>query len=201
MKKIFLSLAIIITVASSSFLLTKAYFSDRKVSSGNKFTIGTLDLQVGDSQNSQVEPFVISDLGDGQISGQKTWKIKNIGSLPGQFIALLSNIINNENGCNTPESTVDQTCDNPGFGQGDLGDLIGVKLYFDNVLKITFPLNQEGIIQLESYWSDDKNNIVLVPGQESELKIEWFEQNEYGNEIQSDSLSFDFNFNLQQVIN
>lgn len=201
MKKILPSLAIIIAVASSSFLLTKAYFSDKKVSSGNKFTVGTLDLQVGDSESGKVEPFVISDLGDGQISGQKIWNVKNIGSLPGQFIIQLSNIVDSENGCNSPESVVDQTCDNPGVGQGDLGKLIGIKLYFNDVLKITFPLTQSGIDQLQSYWADNQNRIVLTPNQESNLKIEWFEQGDYGNEIQSDSLSFDLNFNLQQVVN
>lgn len=201
MKKIFLSLAIIIAVSSFSFLLTKAYFSDRKISSGNKFTVGTLDLQVGDSQNKQVEPFIISDLGTGKIAGQKIWKLKNTGSLPGQFIADLSNIMDNENGCNAPESEVDQTCDNPGTGQGELGKLISVNLYLDNTLKTTFPLTSAGIDNLKSYWSNNQNNFILTPNQESELKIEWFETGDYGNEIQSDSLSFDLNFNLQQVIN
>ncbi len=199
MKKIFLSLAIIIAVSSFSFLLTRAYFSDRKTSSGNKFTVGTLDLQVGDSQNEQVEPFIISDLGTGKIAGQKIWKLKNTGSLSGQFIAELSNISDNENGCNVPEKEVDQTCDDPGIGQGDLGKLISVNLYLDNSLKMTFPLTPSGISALENYWSNNK--VILNPGQESELKIEWFETGEYGNEIQSDSLSFDLNFNLQQVIN
>ncbi len=199
MKKIFLSLAIIIAVSSFSFLLTRAYFSDRKVSSGNKFTVGTLDLQVGDSQNKQVEPFVISDLGTGEIAGQKIWKVKNTGTLSGNFIAELSNISDDENGCNVPESEVDQTCDTPGVGQGDLGKLISVNLYLDNNLKTTFPLTEAGITALNNYWST--NQIVLNPGQESELKIEWFETGDYGNEIQSDSLGFDLNFNLQQVVN
>jgi len=199
MKKIFLSLALIITVTSFSFLLTRAYFSDRKISSGNKFTVGTLDLQVGDSQNKQVEPFVISDLGTGEIAGQKIWKVKNTGTLSGNFIAELSNILDDENGCNVPESEVDQTCDTPGVGQGDLGKLISINLYLDNNLKITFPLTEAGITTLNNYWST--NQIVLNPGQESELKIEWFETGDYGNEIQSDSLGYDLNFNLQQVIN
>lgn len=201
MKKIIPSLLIIIAVTSFSFLLTRAYFSDRKVSSGNKFTVGTLDLQVGDSQNKQVEPFIISDLGTGKINGQKIWKVKNTGTLSGQFIADLSTIVDNENGCNTPESEVDQTCDNPGSGQGELGKLISVNLYLDNALKITFPLTSTGINTLKTYWSNNQNSFVLTPGQESELKIEWFETADYGNEIQSDSLSFDLNFNLQQVIN
>ena len=201
MKKIFLSLAIIIGVASSTFLLTRAYFYDKNVSSGNTFTIGTLDLQVGDSESNQVEPCVISDLRTGEISGQKIWAVKNVGSLPGQFMVDLSNIVNSENGCNVPESEVDETCNNPGDGEGDLGNLIGVNLYLDNALKLTFPLTQAGSDTLAAYWADSANNFILDAGQESELKIEWFELSDYGNEIQSDSLSFDLDFNLQQVTN
>lgn len=200
MKKIFLSLAIIIAVSSFSFLLTKAYFTDKKTSSGNTFTVGTLNLEVGDSQNGQIEPFVISDLGNGEITGQKIWKLKNTGSLPGQFIINLDNILNNENGCNTPESEVDQTCNNPGVGEGELGNVISANFYIDNVSKINIPLNESGGEILSNYWNNKLSTLVLEPNQEVELKIEWFESGSYGNEIQSDSLFFDFNFNLQQVI-
>ena len=200
MKKIFLSLAIIIAVSSFSFLLTKAYFTDKKTSSGNTFTVGTLNLEVGDSQNGQIEPFVISGLGNGEITGQKIWKLKNTGSLPGQFVVNLDNLLNNENGCNIPESEVDQTCDNPGIGEGELNNVISVNFYIDNISKISVPLNENGIETLLNYWNNESNILVLEPNQEVELKIEWFESESYGNEIQSDSLSFDLNFNLQQVV-
>jgi len=200
MKKIFLSLAIIIAVSSFSFLLTKAYFTDEKTSNGNTFTVGTLNLEVGDSQNNQIEPFVISNLGNGEIDGQKVWKLKNTGSLPGQLIINFDNIFNNENGCNPPESEVDQTCNNPGTGEGELGNVISANFYINNVSKTSIPLNEDGAKTLSNYWKNDSNTFVLEPNQEVELKIEWFESGSYGNEIQSDSLSFDLNFSLQQVI-
>lgn len=200
MKKIFLSLAIIITVSSFSFLLTKAYFTDKKTSNGNTFTVGTLNLEVGDSQNNQVEPFVISNLGNGEITGQKVWKLKNTGSLPGQLFININNILNSENGCNTPESEVDQTCGNPGVGEGELDNVISANFYINNVSKISVPLNENGVKTLSDYWNNNTNVLVLEPNQEVELKIEWFESSSYGNEIQSDSLSFDLNFSLQQVI-
>lgn len=201
MKKIFLSLLAIFAVSYFSFVLTRAYFTDKKVSSGNKFTVGTLNLQVGDSQSNQVEPFVISDLGSGEIKGQKIWKIKNAGSLPGEFILNIKNLLNNENGCNSPESQVDQTCSDPGIAEGELGNIISLSISIDNVNKITFPVNSIGLNQLENYWNQSTNKIVMTPGQESEIKIEWFTSQDYGNEIQSDSLSFDLDFNLQQSVN
>lgn len=200
MKKIFLSFAIIIAVSSFSFLLTKAYFTDKKTSSGNKFTVGTLNLEVGDSQNKQIEPFVISDLGSSEIKGQKIWKLKNVGSLPGQLIINFDNVVNNENGCNTPEGEVDQTCNNPGPNEGELGNVVSANFYINNVSKVSVPLNQNGSQSLNNYWNDQLNTIVLEPNQEFELKMEWFESGTYGNEIQSDSLAFDLNFNLQQII-
>lgn len=200
MKKIFLSLAIIIAVSSFSFLLTKAYFTDKKTSNGNTFTVGTLNLEVGDSQNNQVEPFVISNLGNGEITGQKVWKLKNTGSLPGQLFININNILNNENDCNTPESEVDQTCNNPGVGEGELGNIISANFYINNISKISVPLNESSVKTLLDYWNNNTNVLVLEPNQEVELKIEWFESSFYGNEIQSDSLSFDLNFSLQQVI-
>ena len=200
MKKIFLSFAVIIAVSSFSFLLTKAYFSDKKTSNGNKFTVGTLNLEVGGSQGSKIEPFVISDLGSGEIKGQKIWNLKNSGSLPGQLIINFDNISNTENGCNTPESEVDQTCNNPGANEGELGNVIGANFSVNNVSKISVPLNQTGAQNLIDYWKENSNVMVLEPGQEVELKMEWFESSQYGNEIQSDSLNFDISFGLQQVI-
>jgi len=200
MKKIFLSFAVIIAVSSFSFLLTKAYFSDKKTSNGNKFTVGTLNLQVGGSEGSKIEPFIISDLGSSQIAGQKIWTLKNNGSLPGQLVINFENIANSENGCNTPESEVDQNCNNPGIGEGELGNVISANFYIDNVLKVGVPLNETGAQTLVNYWKDGSTILVLEPNQQVELKMEWFESASYGNEIQSDSLSFDTIFNLQQVI-
>lgn len=200
MKKIFLSFAVIIAVSSFSFLLTKAYFSDKKTSNGNKFTVGTLNLQVGGSEGSKIEPFIISDLGSSQIAGQKIWTLKNNGSLPGQLVINFENIANSENGCNTPESEVDQTCNNPGIREGELGNVISANFYIDNVLKVGVPLNETGAQTLVNYWKDGSTILVLEPNQQVELKMEWFESTSYGNEIQSDSLSFDTIFSLQQVI-
>lgn len=187
-------------VSSFSFLLTKAYFTDKKTSNGNKFIVGTLNLEVGDSENKQVEPFIISDLGSGEITGQKVWKLKNIGSLPGKLMINLNNVFNIENSCNTPESEVDQTCGNPGQGEGELGNVVSARFYIDNVSKVNTPLNQNGAEVLTNYWNDDLNTLVLEPNQEVELKMEWFESGVYGNEIQSDSLTFDIDFSLQQII-
>jgi len=187
-------------VTSFSFLLTKAYFSDKKTSIGNKFTIGTLNLEVNGSKSSKVEPFTISDVGNGEIKGQKIWKLKNSGSLPGQLLINFDNVLNNENGCNSPEAEVDQTCNNPGPGEGELGDIISANFFIDNVFKTNTSLNKNGTQKFNDFWKNSSNVLVLEPNQEIELKMEWFESGDYGNEIQSDSLAFDINFNLQQII-
>lgn len=200
MKNILLSLIIIALVSTVSVLVTKAYFTDKKVSAGNTFAVGTLNLEVGDFNGASLEPFIISDIGSGVNSGEKTWKTKNTGSLPGQLIVTIENIQNNENGCNEPEEMVDSTCGTPGVGEGELGNFIKV-IFSQNGNKIVerYLSNIANKNQIEII--DSSNLIVLEPNTELELKMEWSADEDYGNEIQSDSLSFDMGFSLRQLTN
>lgn len=201
MNKILVSLVIVGVVGSFSYFVTQAYFSDKKTSMGNTFAVGTLNLEVGGLIGSNVEPFVISDIGSGVNSGSKIWKVKNTGSLPGQFSATLDNVINYENNCNSPEKEMDTTCDNPGLGQGELGKYIKVSYYFNGVKEVESYMTEESASRITDLWSAVNPLIVLEPGEEAELKMDWVADSNYGNEIQSDSLSFDMSFSLKQLIN
>jgi hypothetical protein len=199
MKKILFSLITIGIVGSFSYFLTQAYFTDKKTSSGNTFAVGTLNLEVGGNSGSNVEPFVISDIGSGVNSGSKTWKIKNTGSLPGQFSASLDKITNYENGCNDPEKEVDTTCENPGPNKGELGKYIKVIYYFNGEKKVESYMTETASIEINNQWNAIDPLIVLNPGEEAELKMDWVADDNYGNEIQSDSLDFDMSFSLKQI--
>lgn len=200
MNKIFVSLVVIGVVASFSYFVTQAYFSDKKNSTGNTFVVGTLNLEVGGSSGSDVEPIVISDIGSGVNSGSKIWRIKNTGSLPGQFSASLDNVMNYENGCNDPEKEVDTSCENPGSNQGELGKYIKVTYYFNGVKKIESYMTEDASSNINNLWNTVDPLIVLNPGEEAELKMDWVAGDDYGNEIQSDSLNFDMSFSLKQLI-
>lgn len=89
-KRIILSIIIIIAVILTLLQVTGVYFSSRKSTGGSNFSVGTLDLQVGEVSGSAVEPFMIDNLGDGTVSGGgKTWIITNRGTLPGRLYFVL----------------------------------------------------------------------------------------------------------------
>ena len=201
MKKVLISLLIVGVVGSFSYFITRAYFYDKKTSTGNTFAVGTLNLEVGGLAGANVEPFVISDIGSGVNSGSKIWKVKNTGSLPGQFSATLDNVTNNENNCNEPEREVDTTCDNPGPQQGELGKYIKVAYFFNGVKKVESYMTEDASLKINDLWNAVNPLIVLAPGAEAELKMDWVADSNYGNEIQSDSLNFDMSFSLKQLTN
>jgi hypothetical protein len=195
MKKILFSLVIIGVISSISFFVTRAYFSDKKTALGNTFSVGTLNLQVGDSNNSNAEPFSIAAVG----TGTKVWNVKNTGSLPGQFSAVFDNLINYENGCNDAEKTIDTTCDNPGKHFGELGKYIKATFYLNDVKKVETILTEDTAANITNLWASLNPPLVLEPGEEQQLRMDWQLDPNYNNEIQSDSLTFDINFNLKQI--
>ena len=181
---------------------TRAFFSNRETSTGSTFTVGTLDLKVGDADGTNIEPFIISGIGSSSdISGEKTWTVKNVGSLPGRLYINLKNVVNYENGCNEPEAKEDITCANPGAGEGELGDVVVAKIYLDGVEKVSSNLNEASVAKIGTDWSA-LEPIILEGGTQKTIKIDWKTlRAEYGNEIQSDSLTFDVDFDLVQLIN
>ncbi|KKQ36982.1 MAG: hypothetical protein US54_C0048G0012 [Candidatus Roizmanbacteria bacterium GW2011_GWA2_37_7] len=82
-KKHWLSIILILLVAVGGIAGTLAYFTATRTAANNKFTTGTLDLSVTGDNNIVNEPFVIENMGaNANISGTKTWTIKNTGTLP-----------------------------------------------------------------------------------------------------------------------
>lgn len=201
-KRVAVSFLAILAVSMATFAVTSAYFSSRAITSGSKFTVGTLDLEVGGVGGSNVEPFVIDNIGDnGVSSGSKTWTVSNKGTLTGRLFFKLANVKNFENGCNTPEFEVDSTCNNPGEAQGELGNLITVKVYLNDVMVAESKLNELSKDAIASAWNN-MQPVIIQSGKNVSVKLEWtLSPDNYGNEIQSDSLAFDVNFDLTQATN
>ena len=90
MKKILISLAIILVVGAVGFGATRAYFSDTETSSGNTFTAGTLDIMLDpngiyNSTSAPTLPVSLSDLKpgyDGEDAGDFYYPaVANVGSM------------------------------------------------------------------------------------------------------------------------
>lgn len=146
MKKIFLSLFLIVAVGIVVIGATRAFFSDRETASGNSFRAGKLDLLV-DSQcsyNGEVQEFCTwseKDL-DGEMFFSFAdlkpgdWGEDTVGlSLDGNdawICAAIGPFTGFENGCNDPESEAgDLTCGNPGEGEGELEENLELFVWAD----------------------------------------------------------------------
>lgn len=199
-RKVLLSLAIIAAVSSITFAVTRAFFRDTETSTGNSFTVGTLDLAVDNSNGANFEPFIIEGIGaSGNIEGGKTWTVKNVGSLPGKLFFSVANINNLENGCNEPEAEVDTTCGVPGDGEGDFGAIVSAKISIDSVEKYSANLLEDQSISFSDQWNA-LESLIIEPGSQVEVAMDWYApKDSYGNEIQGDSLTFDVAFDLEQL--
>lgn len=132
MKKILLSLAMIAMVSSVAVGATRAYFSDTETSTGNTFTAGTLDLDVDGNNGKNTVKFTVANMKPGnQPNG--TYRLNNVGSITGYLDIESISVTNNENGCVEPETEAgDGTCNNPGAGEGELQNVVNLRLFEDN---------------------------------------------------------------------
>lgn len=199
-KKIWYSVSLIALVVVLAGAGTYAYFTATRTTSANRFAAGTLDLDVAANGN-KLEPFVIENMGDNaNISGTKTWTIKNTGSLPGRLLVRLQNVVNTENGCNDQEKVADVTCEELN-DEGELGNAVSLKIALDGQDQVESTLATDQMTKIGTDWSA-LEPIVLKAGEEREITVYWAaDEKSYGNEIQSDDVQFDVNFRLIQLIN
>ncbi len=199
-KKVWYSITMIIVVAALAAGGTYAYFTATRTTSANRFAAGTLDLDVAANGN-KLEPFVIENMGDNaNISGTKTWTIKNTGSLPGRLLVRLQNVANTENGCNDQEKTAEPDCEAVG-NEGDLGEVITLKVALDGTDQVQSTLATDQQTKIGTDWAA-LPEIVLQANEERTITAYWAaDESSYGNEIQSDDTQFDVNFRLIQLIN
>lgn len=196
-----LGILVLIAVVGATYAVTRAFFTNTETSTGNVFTVGTLDLQVGGANGTNVEPFVIENIGaTGNISGTKVWTVNNTGTLPGRIYFRLENVLNYENGCNEPEALVDVTCLDPGPGEGELGNVVTIHAYLDGVEKASSTLASANQAVIGNTWSS-LPSMIIPAGGSTQIMLDWAtDQGDYGNEIQSDSITFDVGFDLVQII-
>ncbi|MDD2482906.1 MAG: hypothetical protein PHE32_03010 [Candidatus Shapirobacteria bacterium] len=200
MKKNFFIPIMIITLVGigAGITLTRAFFSARKTTSGSKFTAGTLDLAIGQGIS---DPFVVENIGaEGNISGGKTWTIRNTGSLPGRLYMKLTNLKNISSGCiNEPKTLADPLCAETNH-EGNLGKVVKTKITLDGVDVIT---NNTLSTADQDKYGTQWNNLtpVIIPaGGSKTVALNWSaSQDDYGNEIQGDNTQFDIEYNLVQL--
>ena len=191
MKKILISLMSIALVIGLVGVGVFAYFSDTEDSTGNTFTAGTLDLNVG-GENPNLSPdFTLGSLAPGD-SGTITYTLNNAGSIDGYLDLQGIGVVNTE-GTN-PES--------------ETGDIAELGELSDNIyVTVTLGTSELYTGLLSGIASDYNANVALAAGGTTTLTIAWVVDKDnvtplgedVGNDIQGDVATVGLTIELAQT--
>lgn len=194
-----------------------AYFTDTESASGNTFTAGTLNLQVG-AADPCTSTISITALKPGDSGNAASWLVQNSGNVNGDLSVALGSVTNNENTCYEPEAADGDTTS--GAAQGELGANLTVAFWMDVDRNGAWSsgdyyLASNGTKQawasgtalpalaydtLNNYasrtWSNVQTN--LAAGNIGNFRAEYNLPGATNNAVQSDSSVFDITFTLAQ---
>ncbi|MDI6640204.1 MAG: TasA family protein [Methanocellales archaeon] len=221
--KILTSLLVIGIVIGLTGGATFAYFSDTETSTGNTFTAGTLNLQVG-AADPTIESISISNMKPDDRGNAATWLTKNIGTLSGKLSLDIGTVTNYENVRTEPEK--DATDETTGNEEGELGEYLKVAIWLDfnkNGLWDTgdkYLTDAPGVVTAEAAITDqplpaaaydylndfsgksytaDTLAVTMGGNDEFNFRVEYeLPEADNINKVQSDSSVFDITFTLTQ---
>jgi len=110
---------LLVAVMAIGVIGSGAHFSDTETSSGNSFTAGTLDLKVDGLDDPNIAHLTFSNMKPGDDTDYQKWCLKNAGSLPGKPWVEFSAMANDDVSYNEPEEKSGDTT----LGAGQLGEL------------------------------------------------------------------------------
>jgi predicted ribosomally synthesized peptide with SipW-like signal peptide len=192
-------------------------FQDVETTTANTFAAGTLDLQVGDT-NPTTARINIPALKPGDTGTAASWRMQNLGTVPGNLNISTSAITNNENTRSVIESAAGDTTD--GATQGELGGNLTVAFWTDvdnngwdtgdyylqsDGTTVPWasgpPLPPAAYDLLNNYNSDSWSNVqtALGTGTIGYFKVDYNLPLATTNVIQSDNSTFDITFTLTQT--
>jgi hypothetical protein len=198
-------LTIVLLLSLLGFVVTQALFRDRFIADQSTFVVGTLEMTIDGQNNNAAERIVVTNIGGtSSLSGTRTWEIKNSGSLPGELLFRVEDLINFEHGCNDPESLVDATCADPGPNEGELGNVMQVVVSIGSAeneeVLVVSNMNSQNAGQFSAQWAARPEPVLLNAGDTLPVTFAWsVADSAYENEIQSDSIEFDVVFDLKQL--
>jgi len=199
--KILKSLVIVFAMAALVAGATNAWFSDSVASTGNTFAAGSFELNV-DGSRTDVAKFNVQNMAPGN-QPKGSWLVANVGSING-FLDLENIAVSNqENGCNGVEVAAgDVTCNNPGAGEGELDQVVNLRLFID--------VDGDGYIDAEDtvfYYDKVANlpasfalNEPINAGASTKIValLDWW-PTPSDNLAQTDSMTIDLTFELAQT--
>jgi len=221
MKKIILSVAIVSAAAAIVIGGSIAYFSDTETSVGNVFTAGTLDLRVdSDPDGSEFDwdagvPVMndipglqdaINKLKPGD-SGIVIVGIQNYSDIPGLANIGIKNVVDKENTRLEQEEGFDDTS---AADSGELSGAVNLVISYGDKSVIGDTGNwvevwSGKLIDWKDYTGSNKDAPVAMAGvvvdvyDDDYWVLEFSIPTSVGNEIMSDSVTFDVEFGLEQI--
>ncbi|MFA6306806.1 MAG: SipW-dependent-type signal peptide-containing protein [Patescibacteria group bacterium] len=222
-KKALVSLSVVAIVAVIVIGGTMAYFNDTETSTGNKFTAGKFNLLVGSecTYNGVSQApcnwvkkdlaselfFNFDDIKPGD-SGENTITLK-VDNNDAWICAELANLVGDDNGCDSPENKVDNTC---GAGQGELQDNLYFTIWKDNgaganACNNILDADETAIVSDQSaenlLWpiADSEHGPAITGDTDYCVGVAWNVPIATSNIIQTDSLVGDVKFTAVQARN
>ena len=206
MNKIILSLVTIFAVAAIATGATVAYFSDTETSNSNTFAAGTLDLKVDDQDDDNIVSVTLNNLKPGDTA-QYQWSWKNAGTIDGEPWLEIINVTDEENDLLEPEEA-----DGDSEDEGELSQYLLMKLNAPGDTGYAYPNQPECLDSGSkcplSLW-DDYSQIGQSPWEvwqsiaagatNAPMVLEFELPADADNAVQSDTVSFDIVFHLDQV--
>ncbi len=179
-------------------------FSDEYIKKGEELKSAYLNIDYLNQEavnqpqetSSQGIDYQLDNLGvNANFSGRKTWLVRNNQNESGRLLLGLSELINLENGCNDQEKSVDKNCQKL-KDKGELGGKIKLIIALDGIDKVNSFLLENQQSKISKDWN--KLPAVIIRPYQSRLVTAYWSvgENDYGNEIQSDSVEFNLNFRM-----
>jgi spore coat-associated protein N len=220
MKKILLSIGMIVAVAAGVAGATGAFFSDTETSTGNTFTAGAIDLKVSaTSTYSNAEGVVASS----------TWALKDLDVVSDKFFnfgdvkpgdtgttviglnvinndaylcAQVSGLTNDDNSQTEPEGKVDANGLTTGELQSEMRWTIWNDVNHDGVQDSGETVLVNNANPANGVWTlHDATNGALVAGATDYLGVTWTLPGTSDNRTQTDSMTGDISFHVEQSRN
>ena len=209
MKKIIMSLTMIVAAAALVVGATGAYFSDVETSTNNTFTAGTIDIAI-DGDNPWTEPFVMDDFKPCRDVVQ-VLNVENVGENPADIFKLLEATgydggIMSEPECEAEYGTyLDGECEN----NDPVDNLLDV-IYYDLYVEVydeagdllwwqTFYTGDEAMTISEVYENGPIKLGMIMPGSTMAVEQSYHFDCKAGNEYQGDTTSYNMTFEAKQL--
>lgn len=196
-KKFLLVGAVALYIVSGFGIYTFAALSTRGTTKVENLEFGSLGVNIVDDEKKDTSVIGDAIIEDSNFVREKNIKIQNTGTLPGRLFIRLLDTKNEENGCNESETEAEPTCGADKIGE--LGKNMKFSVDFGKDVVAETNLDNSSADAFGKIWSMVPA-VIVKGGTTLNLHVKiGLNGKQFGNEVQSDKLSFDIEYRLDQI--